>query len=84
MDAAKLWNRGCDFLIPKLPDRRRLKELLSRDGHVSGEEVKSQRRDGTTLWLSVWQTLLVCEDTECVLTVLVDVYRAPCRGGGEG
>jgi PAS domain S-box-containing protein len=73
MDAAKLWNRGCDFLIPKLRDRRRLKELLSRDGHVSGEEVKSQRRDGTTLWLSVWQTLLVCEDTECVLTVLVDV-----------
>ena len=75
MDAAKLWNRSGDFLVPKLRDRRRLKELLTRDGRVSGEEVKSQRPDGTTLWLSVWQNLLVCEDAECILAVLVDVTK---------
>lgn len=73
MDAARLWNRNCDFLFPRLRDRRRLRELLNKDGHVNGEEVKSHRRDGTELWLSVWQRPLICEDAECILTVLVDV-----------
>lgn len=75
MDAAKLWNRDGDFLFPKLSDRRHLKELLKRDGRVSGEEVQSRRRDQTSLWLSVWQILLVCEGTECILTVLVDATQ---------
>jgi PAS domain S-box-containing protein len=72
MDAKKLWNRDGDFLFPKLRDRRHLNELLKRDGQVSGEEVESRRRDQTKLWLSVWQTLLTCEGTECILTVLID------------
>ncbi|MCU0871554.1 MAG: PAS domain-containing sensor histidine kinase [Pirellulaceae bacterium] len=75
MDATKLWNRDGDFLFPKLRDRRHLKDLLKRDGQVSGEEVESRRRDQTKLWLSVWQTLLTCEGTECILTVLVDATK---------
>jgi PAS domain S-box-containing protein len=75
MEAAKLWNRDGDFLFPKLRDRRHLKELLNRDGRVSGEEVQSRHRDQTKLWLSVWQTLLVCEGTECILTVLLDATK---------
>lgn len=71
-DAAKLWNRNGDFLFPKLRDRRRLKELLKRDGQVRGEVMESQRRDETPLWLSVWQRPLVCEGTACILTVLED------------
>ena len=73
MGAARLWNHSCDFLLPRLQDRRYLKELLAKEGQVSGAEVKSRRRDGTELWLSVWQRPLICEDAECVLTVLVDV-----------
>jgi PAS domain S-box-containing protein len=75
MDAKKLWNRDGDFLFPKLRDRRHLKELLKRDGQVSGAEVQSQCRDQTKLWLLVWQTLLTCEGTECILTVLVDATK---------
>jgi PAS domain S-box-containing protein len=75
MDAARLWDHNSDFLFPRLRDRRRLRELLKSAGHVSGEQVNSRRRDGTELWLSVWQKPLVCEDAECVLTVLVDVTR---------
>ena len=73
MDAARLWNHNCDFLFPRLRDRRHLKELLNREGHISGEEVKSRRRDGTELWLLIWQRPLNCEDAECVVTVLVDI-----------
>ncbi len=72
-DAARLWNRNCDFLFHRLQDRRHLRELLKKDGHVSGVEVQSLRRDGTALWLSVWQRPLVCEDVECMLAVFVDV-----------
>jgi PAS domain S-box-containing protein len=73
--AAKLWNRNSDFLFPKLEDRRHLKSLLNRDGHVRGEEVTSCRRDGTALRLLVWQTLMTCADIECLLMVLVDVTK---------
>jgi len=75
MHPAKLWNRDGDFLFPRLRDRRRLKDLLKRDGQVRGEEVESCRRDQTKLWLSVWQKLLVCEGTECILTVLLDATQ---------
>jgi PAS domain S-box-containing protein len=75
MDAGRLWNHNSDFLFPRLRDRRRLRELLKNDGHVSGEEVRGCRRDGTELWLLVWQRPLACEDAECVLTMLVDVTR---------
>lgn len=73
MDAARLWNHNCEFLFPRLRDRRHLRELLKQDGHVSGADVKSRRRDGTELWLSVWQRPVICEDAECILTVFVDV-----------
>ncbi len=75
MDAARLWNRDCDFLFPRLRDRRHLRDTLKRDGQVSGEEVKCRRADGTELYLAVWQRLHSCEDTECVLTVFVDSTR---------
>lgn len=79
MDAARLWNRNCDFLFPRLRDRRHLRELLNQEGHVSGADVKSRRHDGTELWLSIWQRPLICEGAECVLTVFVDVTERKSR-----
>jgi len=73
IDAAKLWNQGSDFFFRTLPVRRHLKTLFQRDGCIRGEDVKTSRRDGATLRLSVWQTLVACGDTECLLTMLVDV-----------
>ena len=74
-DADRLWGRSSDFLFPRLRDQRRLRELLKTNGQVSGEEVSSRRRDGTDLRLSIWQRPLICQDLECVLTVLVDVTK---------
>jgi len=71
--AAKSWNKESDFLFSSLGDRRRLKELFHRDGCVRGEDIENRHRDGTALRLSVWQTSVACGDTECLLTMLVDV-----------
>lgn len=71
--AAKTWNRDSDFLFPKLADRRRLKNLLNQAGEIRAEEISSRRQDGTLLRLAVWQTSIACQDTECLLTVLIDV-----------
>lgn len=84
MDAARLWGHNSDFLFPRLQDRRRLRELLKSTGHVSGEEVHSRRRDGTELWLSVWQKPLIVEDAECLLTVIVDVTQRKIREDQKG
>jgi PAS domain S-box-containing protein len=75
VEAESLWNRDWSFLIPGIRDRRRLNKLLLADGSVRGEEVRGQQRDGTRLWFSVWQERLVCNGTECVITVLVNVTR---------
>ena len=76
MDAAKLWNRNWDFLFPSLGQRRRLRDLLNRDGCVRGEEMKGRRRDDARLWLSVWQNSVACGGVECLLTVLMDVTES--------
>lgn len=73
MDAGRLWNHNSDFFFPRLRDQRHLRKRLNKDGYVSGEEVKSRRRDGTELWLLVSQRPLHCEDAECVVTAFVDI-----------
>jgi PAS domain S-box-containing protein len=71
----RLVGRDWSCLIPGIADRRILQRLAAKDGRVRGVTVKGRRKDGETLWVSVWQQRVVCHSMECRLTVLVDVTR---------
>ena len=71
----RLVGRDWSCLIPGIVDRRTLQKLAAKDGRVRGVTVKGRRKDGETLWVSVWQQRVVCHSKECQLTVLVDVTR---------
>lgn len=71
-----LWNQDMHRLFPRLKDRRRLRNTLTQEGRVQGEEVRGLRHDGSSLQLDVWQTPFVCNaSVECVLTVVCNVTQ---------
>ena len=65
--------RHLSFFFPKVADQRRLTKAQKSGSRVQGLELESKRRDGSPLWLSVWQHHIVCGKQECHMTILLDV-----------
>ncbi|MBL7044110.1 MAG: PAS domain S-box protein [Pirellulaceae bacterium] len=61
------------YIFPNISDRRRLKKVATKGGGVRGIELRCRHKNGTPLWVSVWQRRVVCHSRECMLTILVDV-----------
>ncbi len=68
----KLLNRAYEVLFPRIPDRKHLRNTLAKNGRVRGEVLRARRRDGTDVWVSVWEEQTVCSGLECVILMFTD------------
>jgi signal transduction histidine kinase len=68
-DASTGW--GIDWEQPS--ERDGLVQKLRSDGRAEGVEARFRRRDGMTLWLSIWARLATIRDETVVIATATDV-----------